>query len=169
MVGDSANGKNLTSIVYNQPSKQGVGYVVYPDAVILEIPPSVTNLTVKDGGILNTANIRVVSGNADITSSLGAIPAASNGQISLGAVSVKPEVVEAALDVEQGAVIEMNPEEPVLTTSETVPGLTYTLMEGSSLESMRAGDRKVGDGTKWTPNVTVKGGSSGFYTIKVEK
>ena len=123
----------------------------------------------SDGSSFNTANIRVVSGDADITSSLGAIPAASNGQISLGAVSVKPEVVEAALDVEQGAVIELNPEEPVLTTSETVPGLTYTLMEGSSLESMRSGDRKVGDGTKWTPNVTVKGGSSGFYTIKVEK
>jgi len=166
---DPAKGKAITEILYVPPRSTVAGYPVYPNDVILEIPPSVTNLTVKDGGILNTANIRVVSGNADITSSLGAIPAASNGQISLGAVTVKPEVVEAALDVEQGAVIELNPEEPVLTTSETVPGLTYTLMEGSSLEAMRAGDRKVGDGTKWTPNVTVKGGSSGFYTIKVEK
>ena len=28
---------------------------------------------------------------------------------------------------------------------------------------------EVGDGNKWTPNITVKGGSSGFYTIKVNK
>ena len=28
---------------------------------------------------------------------------------------------------------------------------------------------KVGDGQPWTPTVTVKGGTSGFYTIKVGK
>ena len=64
---------------------------------------------------------------------------------------------------------ELNPEEPVLTTSETIPGLTYTLVEGASLNDMRPGASKIGDGTKWTPPVTVKGGSSGFYTIKVTK
>ena len=165
---DPANGKNLTSIVYNPPSRLGYGFI-YPEKVILEIPPSVTSVTVSDGSSFNTDNIRIVSGDVDITSSLGAVPAASNGQISLDAVTVKPEVVQAALDVEQGAVIELNPEEPVLTTSETVPGLTYTLVEGASLFDMKPGASKIGDGTKWTPPVTVKGGRSGFYSIWVTK
>ena len=56
-----------------------------------------------------------------------------------------------------------------LPTTETKPGLTYTLREGTTLGGMVDGDSKVGDGAKWTPNITVKGGTSGFYTIKVEK
>lgn len=34
---------------------------------------------------------------------------------------------------------------------------------------MADGDSKVGNGAKWTPTITVKGGTSGFYSIKVEK
>lgn len=31
------------------------------------------------------------------------------------------------------------------------------------------GDATVGDGRPWTPKVTVKGGASGFYSIRVSK
>ena len=34
---------------------------------------------------------------------------------------------------------------------------------------MKAVDSKVGDGNAWTPEITVKGGESGFYTIQVDK
>ena len=62
-----------------------------------------------------------------------------------------------------------DPTEPTLTSAETKPGLTYTLCEGTMLKGMADGDSKVGDGAKWTPTITVKGGTSGFYSIKVEK
>ena len=73
-------------------------------------------------------------------------------------------------DTKKGAEVDIsNPDSPELITSETKPGLTYTLREGKTLDGMADGDIKVGDGKKWTPNITVKGGTSGFYTIKVEK
>ena len=58
---------------------------------------------------------------------------------------------------------------PVLTTAPTKPGLTYTLVEGATLGTMGDGAVKQGDGKPWTPAITVKGGSSGFYRIKVGK
>ena len=83
---------------------------------------------------------------------------------------MRDEVAKEALDTEKGAEIDISdPESPELTTAETKPGLTYTLREGATLEDMKDGDSKLGDGKKWTPNITVKGGASGFYTIKVEK
>ena len=48
-------------------------------------------------------------------------------------------------------------------------GLTYTLCEGTALHSMADGATKQGDGKPWTPAITVKGGTSGFYSIKVTK
>jgi hypothetical protein len=163
---DRAAESPLKNVVYCLNS----GSSVRPADVYLEIPSEVESMTVQEGSKdLVASQVSVMKGDIDITSSLGAIPAASNGQISLDAVTVKPEVVQAALDVEQGAVIELNPEEPVLTTSETVPGLTYTLVEGASLFDMKPGASKIGDGTKWTPPVTVKGGRSGFYSIWVTK
>lgn len=58
---------------------------------------------------------------------------------------------------------------PSLTTPATRPGLTYTLREGTALHSMSDGATKQGDGQPWTPPITVKGGTSGFYSIKVTK
>ena len=96
-----------------------------------------------------------------------------NGYASPSLAQVKEAVVKEVLDSEKGAEVDISdPESPELTTSETKPGLTYTLLEGVTLEEMMScttGDSKVGDGEKWTPNITVKGGTSGFYTIKVEK
>ena len=73
------------------------------------------------------------------------------------------------MDTEKGAVIELTPENPSITTPPTRRGLTYILIEGATLQDMANGDSKVGDGAKWTPNITVKGGKSGFYSIKVQK
>ena len=36
-------------------------------------------------------------------------------------------------------------------------------------EGMTLKATKVGDGTAWTPTITVKGGASGFYSIGVQK
>ena len=40
---------------------------------------------------------------------------------------------------------------------------------GAKFVIMGRAATKQGDGLPWTPPVTVKGGTSGFYTIKVEK
>lgn len=36
-------------------------------------------------------------------------------------------------------------------------------------DAMRDGATTVGDGNPWTPTLTVKGGASGFYLIRVDK
>lgn len=135
------------------------------ESVTIEVSPAVES--VKASG----AAIKVVKGAADITEFLD-IPAAVDGVINLGAAVVKEDVVKDALDPEKGAVIDLGQpgtSAPTITTAPTKPGLTYTLVEGATLESMLDGDSKLGDGTKWTPNIKVKGGASGFYTIKVTK
>jgi len=40
---------------------------------------------------------------------------------------------------------------------------------GADLRAARPSDSKLGDGKAWTPTITVKGGTSGFYTIGVGK
>lgn len=55
------------------------------------------------------------------------------------------------------------------TYTDNDTGLTYTLREGTALHSMSDGATKQGDGQPWTPPITVKGGTSGFYSIKVTK
>lgn len=155
------------------------GFVVKPSAgtaeVVVTIPEGVAAETVTievstsvQSIKANGATIKVVKGAADITAFLD-IPAAVDGVVNLGAAVVKPEIVKEVLDPAKGAVISLSAENPTLTTTETKPGLTYTLVEGATLESMLDGDSKVGDGSKWTPEITVKGGASGFYTIKVTK
>jgi hypothetical protein len=74
-----------------------------------------------------------------------------------------------AMDPEKGAKFEVKASEPTLTTFATKPGLTYTLREGTTLDGMTDGASKLGDGSAWTPALTIKGGSCGFYTIKVTK
>ena len=71
--------------------------------------------------------------------------------------------------IEIGAEVKLGGDEPVITTTETKPGLVYTLYEGTSLEEMTQKVIKVGDGAQWTPPITVKGGDSGFYEIRVSK
>ena len=91
------------------------------------------------------------------------------GSIDLTKAAVKAAVVKEAMDPENGAKFEVKASEPTLTTSATKPGLMYTLREGTTLDGMSDGASKLGDGSPWTPEVKVKGCTSGFYSIKVTK
>ena len=92
-----------------------------------------------------------------------------DGVIDLAQATVKAEFAEEVLDTKKGAVVELNATSPVLTTANTRPGLVYTLLEGATLETMAPGASTVGDGQPWTPAISVKGGTSGFYSIDVSK
>lgn len=158
------------------------GFVVRPSAgtatVVVEIPDGIDAAKVRvevapDVKTVtpNGAAVRVVRDGADITDFLD-ILAAVGGVVDLGTATVKPEVVKEALDPAQGAVVDLSASDPQLTTSPTKTGLVYRLKEGATLEAMEAnttGDSTIGDGQPWTPNVTVKGGESGFYSIRVSK
>ena len=112
------------------------------------------------------------AGSYDLGSkiSLEAVPSAdAAGSIDLTKAVVKEAVVKEAMDPEKGAKSEMKASEPTLTTSATKPGLTYTLREGTTLDGISDGASKLGDGSPWTPSLKVKGGDSGFYSIKVTK
>ncbi len=82
---------------------------------------------------------------------------------------MKQAVADEALDASKGASFQVAGDTPALTTAATKPGLTYTLVEGATLGGMGDGASKQGDGRPWTPPITVKGGASGFYRIKVGK
>ena len=132
-----------------------------PSKVTIEVGVHVTTV------VHNGATVKVMKNGHDITSFLD-IPNDGRAASPLAAV-VKPAIAREPLDPSKGAVITLNPSAPSFTTPATRPGLTYTLREGVSLGTMANGASKVGDGQPWTPPVTVKGGPSGFYSIKVEK
>ena len=115
------------------------------------------------------AKVKVVSGGHDITDYLDVPSADAAESIDLTKAAVKESVVKEAMDPEKGAKFEVKASEPTLTTSATKPGLVYTLREGTMLDGMSDGASKLGDGSPWTPAITVKGGASGFYSIKVTK
>ncbi len=158
------------------------GFVVKPSAknenVVVEIPDGVdaakVTVVVAPGVKTVTPNgaaVRIMRDDADITSFLD-ISAAVDGVIDLSAATVKPKIERDALDPAQGARIELSVLNPQLTTAPTCKGLVYRLKEGVTLEAMEAnttGDRTVGDGQPWTPTIKVKGGASGFYSIRVSK
>jgi len=131
--------------------------------VTVELSPEVERVTPHG------AAVRIVRGINDITGFIDIPAADGNGVIDLTKATVKEEIVKEAMDVEQGAAIELNGMNPSLTTPNTRKGLVYKLREGTTLEGMHDGDSKLGDGQPWTPSITVKGGTSGFYTISVEK
>ena len=156
------------------------GFVVTPskdkEVVVVTIPSGVdsakvTVVVAPDTKRVtpNGATVKVMRGAADITDYLDIPPADASGAIDLNAASVKEEIAKAVLSVEDGAEINLSAENPTLTTAETKPGLKYQLYEGVTLSDLKAGDSTVGDGSPWTPKITEKGGSSGFYTIRVTK
>lgn len=159
------------------------GFVVRPSAgtaeVAVEIPDGVDEARVRVEVLPtvktvtpNGAAVRVVRGEADVTDFLD-IPAAVNGVIDLDAATVKPEFAKEPLDTAKGAVVDLSSAgSPSLVTAPTRKGLVYRLKEGETLEAMEAnttGDSTIGDGEPWTPELKVKGGASGFYTIRVSK
>lgn len=119
------------------------------DRVIVEVPTTATSLTA------NGAKVRVVKIEGetrhDITEFLD-IPAAAYGIIDLTQAEVKPEIAEEILDTSEagGAVFDPSAETP-FTTAATKPGLTYTLLEGDSIDNLTEGESKVGDGEPWQP------------------
>ncbi len=160
------------------------GFVVTPsedaEAVVVTIPSGVdaAKVTVRVSPETQTvtpngAAVKVVRGEADITDHLDIPAADASGVIDLNAATVKAEIVKEPLDAAKGAVIDFaSPEAPTFTTAPTREGLVYRLKEGATLEAMAAdttGATKVGDGTSWTPKLSVSGGTSGFYTIQVTK
>ena len=131
--------------------------------VTVEVSPKVAS--VKPNG----ATVKIVSGGADITEFLNVPAADGSGVVDLAKAMVKEEYVTETLDVEKGAKIELDVANPSLTTPNTRVGLFYQLREGETLDGMKDGDSKVGDGQPWTPEIKVKGGNSAFYSIDVGK
>lgn len=136
--------------------------------VTVEVSPKVAN--VKPNG----AKVKIVSGGADITEFLNVPAADGNGVVDLTKATVKEAIVKEAMDIEKGAVIDLcggsqGAASPTITTAPTRVGLFYQFREGETLDGMKDGDSKVGDGEAWTPNITVKGGNSAFYSIGVGK
>lgn len=155
------------------------GYVVTPSTttgtVEVEIPSGLNpaKVTVKVPGTAsvkpNGAAVRVVNGANDITAFLDLPAADANGVVNLNDATVKAAIVEEVLDPEEGAELLLTPENPSIKTAPTRAGLTYTFYEGTTLQNMAQKATKVGDGAAWTPTITVKGGSSGFYSVQVAK
>ena len=129
--------------------------------VTVEVSPKV--VSVKPNG----AKVKIVSGGADITEFLNVPAADGSGVVDLTKATVKEEIVKETMDPAKGAEIKLNAADPKLKTAPTRVGLFYQLREGGTLGGMKDGDSKVGDGEAWTPNITVKGGNSAFYSIGV--
>ena len=134
-----------------------------PSKVTVEVSPKVASVK------LNGAKVKIVSGGADITEFLNVPAADGNGVVELTKATVKEEIVKEAMDVEKGAKIELDAVNPSLTTPNTRKGLFYQLREGATLDGMSNGDSTIGDGNPWSPEITVKGGNSAFYSIGVGK
>ena len=175
------------------------GFVIKPSegktAVEVSIPDGIdaglvtVEVSSKVGSVKpHGAKVRVVSGATDITGYLdipgtvgcddgGVVATQPDGVIDLTKATVKEEIVKEAMDVEKGAVVELlggsqGTASPTITTAPTKVGLVYTFSEGTTLEGFGTkppSATKVGDGEKWTPAITVKGGKAVFYSIGVGK
>ena len=163
VTGDAESGYVIQPSESNTAVEVVVPQGTDPALVTVEVGTAVE--TVKPNG----ATVKVVKGGHDITQWLDIPEADANGVVAVGQANVKQSVADESLDPEEGASFTMTGAGPVLVTSATKPGLTYTLVEGTTLDTMVDGAMKQGDGESWTPQITVKGGNSGFYRIKVGK
>ena len=133
--------------------------------VTVAVPPTVKTVKAPTG-----VRVKVMRDGHDITAFLDIPKADASGTVDLASATVKEEIAREPLDTGKGAEIHLDdPSEPTLKTAPTKPGLVYTLREGATLDAMKDDDWTVGDGQPWTPAVTVKGGASGFYSIRVSK
>ena len=167
VTGDATSGYTITPSTTSGTVEVEVPEGLDADKVTVVVPPTAS---VKPNG----ANLKVVktveATPYDITEFLDLPAADSSGVVDLSAATVKESIVKEVLDPdEEGVEIDLNPSAPEITTAPTRPGLTYTFREGTTLEGMTQKATKVGDGTSWTPPITVKGGTSGFYSIGVTK
>lgn len=133
-------------------------------------------ISVPEGAELDDFSIEIMVRGNNIRPYL-VLPVPVNGVVDLSRSVVRPEIVAEVMEPKCGAMFEVESTAVEggtrntvrLTTAPTKPGLTYTLVEGMTLDAMVDGDSKLGDGTKWTPEIKVKGGASAFYSIKVTK
>lgn len=141
------------------------------DAAKVTVEVSPETVSVKPNGA-TVKIVREANGvRHDITGFLD-LPAAVDGVVNVGEATVKEEYAKEPLDVAKGAVVTLGVEEPTIRTAPTRAGLTYKFYEGTTLEGLLDGEpakTKVGDGAPWEPEIMVKGGRSGFYSIIVEK
>ena len=170
--GATVTGDEIGGYTIKPSTTEGTVEVTIPDGVASEkvtvvVPP---NASVKPNGA-NVAVVKTVNETPyDITEFLDLPAPNASGVVDLSAATVREEIVKEALDpTKEGVDIDMNPSDPGITTAATRPGLTYTFSEGTSLEGMTQKATKTGDGKSWTPPITVKGGTCGFYSIGVQK
>ena len=170
VTGDAESGYVVTPSTTTGTVEVEIPSGLDPAKVTVEVPATAS---VKPNGA-NVAVVKTIAETSyDITAFLDIPAADANGVINLGDATVKDEIIEEVLDPEEGAVLVLTAENPSIKTAETRPGLTYTLWEGTTLENMAASNdpdaTKVGDGNAWTPTISVKGGTSGFYSVHVTK
>ena len=162
VTGDATNGFTVKPSAKNRVVEVLIPEGIDAAKVSVEVLPTVESVTPHG------AAIKIVKDGHDITQYLN-IPTSGGTQL-IASATVKEEYRKEPLDTTKGAKIELgDTTAPSLTTPATRLGLTYTLREGVTLDTMTDGVTKTGDGQPWTPTITVKGGKSGFYSIKVEK
>lgn len=162
VTGDATNGYVVKPSVGNTAVEVSIPSGVDASKVTVEVGVSVA--TVKPNG----ATVKVIKGDCDITPWLDIPAADADGVIAVGQAIVKQSVADESMDTSKGASFLVNGDMPVLTTAATKPGLTYTLVEGETLDTMTDGDSTIGNGKPWTPSITVNG-DRGFFRMKLEK
>ena len=165
ITGDSENGYTVRPSNGKKDVVVTIPEGVEPEKVTVEVSADVE--TVK----VNGAKVKVMNEGYDIAEFLDlAAVTSSDGVINLAEAKVKDEVAKEALDTEKGADIKLSPTDPSITTANTRPGLKYTFVEGQTIAELAPTEQyKWGDNTPFKPTPSIKGGTSGFYTIKVEK
>lgn len=131
-------------------------------SVTVEVSTAVESVTA------NGAQLKVVkidgSTRHDITPYL-VIPEPVSGKVNLLEAEVLPAIAKEALDLSAGATFTPATLTPI-TTANTKPGLTYTLLEGATLNALSPTKSTLGNGLPWEPEVS-QTGSSAFYRIRV--
>ena len=165
ITGDSENGYTVRPSNGKKDVVVTIPEGVEPEKVTVEVSADVE--TVK----VNGAKVKVMNEGYDIAEFLDlAAVTSSDGVINLAEAKVKDEVAKEALDTASGADIKLSPTDPSITTANTRPGLKYTFVEGRTIEELAPTEQyKWGDNTPFKPTPSINGGTSGFYTIKVEK
>lgn len=163
--GDPENGFTIKPGDNNKDVVITIPDGVAPEKVTVEVTADVE--TVKANG----AKVKVMNEGHDIAAFLDlAAVTSAGGVINLAEAKVKDDVAKEALDTASGADIKLSPTDPSITTANTRPGLKYTFVEGRTIEELAPTEQyKWGDNTPFKPTPSIKGGTSGFYTIKVEK
>jgi len=161
ITGDAEIGYTVKPSVESGAIEVSIPSGVDAEKVTIEVVPTIQQV------VSHGAKIRVVKDGHDITPYLD-IPE-SEGIQFIASATVKEKIVREVLDEANGAVVDLTPSMPSLITVPTRPGLTYTFSEGTMLKGMTQKAQKVGDGKAWAPEISVKGGTSAFYSIGVRK